>query len=160
MNEQKNFVESSLFNNLKNYLFDLSTPWYRQIGTTRDDAPDMIWFSHCFYNYARPDCQAYELIIPILDKLGSRAPLRVQANLVRKTVEPIRSHWHTDFEYKDSFTSILYMNTCNGPTVFKSDNIKVMAEENKMITFNTSNEHAGITQTDVEERIVINFNYF
>ena len=29
-----------------------------------------------------------------------------------------------------------------------------------MLTFESLNEHATLTQTDKEERIVINFNYF
>ena len=160
MKIEDSFVEENLFNDLSSYLFATSTPWYKKIGTTVVDEPELLWFSHCFYNNGAPDCEAYELIVPILQKLGCRAPMRVQANLVLKTPEPFRTHWHTDFEYKDSHTSILYMNKCNGATVFKLNDEKVMSEANRMVTFNALKEHATLTQTDVEERIVVNLNYF
>ena len=55
-------------------------------------------------------------------------------------------------------TAILYINTNNGYTKFKK--LKVNSEENKMIIFNSKEEHTGSSCTDQEFRVVINFNYY
>ena len=50
------------------------------------------------------------------------------------------------------------MNTNNGYTRFKKS--KVRSEENKMVIFNSKEEHTGSSCTDQEFRVVINFNYY
>jgi|5B_taG_2_1085324.scaffolds.fasta_scaffold15226_2 hypothetical protein len=157
---KNNFVENDLFIELSNYLFALSTPWYRKTSTTDIGKKDISWFSHHFYGEGIPKSDAYQLMGPILQKLGCRAPIQIRANLVLKTKEHKVTNWHADYKYNDSFTSILYINKCNGATVFKSDGVKVISESNKILTFNAPKEHATLTQTDEEERIVVNFNYF
>jgi len=53
------------------------------------------------------------------------------------------------------------MNTCNGYTILdKKEKIKITSEENKILLFNSQIEHAAVSQTDVDRRIIINFNYF
>ena len=160
MNIQQNFVENDLFYDLNNFLFADSTPWYKKVGTTVNDEPDITWFSHSIYDDYTPVSDVYKLTLPILNKLNCRAPIRISANLVLKTNEHIITNWHTDTKYNDSKTSILYINDCNGATIFKEDDNTVKSERNKMLIFNSLKEHATLTQTDEPERIVINFNYF
>ena len=69
---------------------------------------------------------------------------------------------HIDVEGEDVpdcvRTSILYMNTNDGYTLFE-DGTKVESVMNRLITFPYNMKHAGTTCTDVPFRMVINFNY-
>ena len=160
MNIQKNFLDDDLYNTLNKFIFAETTPWYKKYRTTYNGKPDITWFSHSFYDDNCPKSDVYELILPILNKLNCRSPINIRANLVLKTYEHIITNWHTDTNYNDAKTSILYINDCNGATIFKNNDNRVTSESNKMLTFESLNEHATLTQTDKEERIVINFNYF
>ena len=59
-------------------------------------------------------------------------------------------------------TSILYMNTNNGVTIFEDSKKEVESIENRMAIFPTTTRHTGTTNTDpdIPDRCVINFNYF
>jgi hypothetical protein len=53
---------------------------------------------------------------------------------------------------------VYYINTNNGWTEFKKGG-KVKSVENRMLIFDSSLEHMGVTCTDQKSRVVINFNY-
>ena len=55
-------------------------------------------------------------------------------------------------------TSIFYVNTNNGYTVFE-DGTKVESVANRMLTFPSNLKHCGTSCTDKNIRSVINFNY-
>ena len=55
-------------------------------------------------------------------------------------------------------TSILYINTNNGWTVIKGYG-KVESVANRMVIFDSNLQHSGVTCTDKNRRVVINFNY-
>ena len=57
-------------------------------------------------------------------------------------------------------TSNFYINTNNGYTLFEKDGSKVQSVANRLCTFPSSVRHSSTTQTDVTQRVVINFNYF
>ena len=67
--------------------------------------------------------------------------------------------FHIDNNYRDSITSIYYINTNDGYTEFE-DGTKVESIENRLITFPTTTYHCGTTCTNQSLRILINFNYF
>ena len=56
-------------------------------------------------------------------------------------------------------TGIFYVNTNNGKTIFKNGK-EVESIKNRMVIFPSNIEHAGTSNTDTENRIVINFNWF
>jgi len=153
-----NFLDKEIFNNFKNILFSKSINWFFLQHMTKEDH---YFFGHCFYNHFVPQSPYYiEHIEPMLIKLKVRAVSEIRANLVLKGTNQYQSNFHVDrpFECK---TAILYMNTCNGYTILDEDKkIKISSEENKLLIFNSKIKHAGVSQTDVDRRIVINFNYF
>ena len=55
-------------------------------------------------------------------------------------------------------TAILYLNTNNGYTEFKSGD-KVKSVSNRVVVFDSNLKHRTVTCTDQKTRIVINFNY-
>ena len=158
-----NFLEKEPFDNLKNTLFSNKINWFflPSFLPSMTNNKDHYFFNHCFYNYHTPQSIFFEeLIIPILKKLNAVAISEIRANLVLKEDNPYQSNFHVDrpFECK---TAILYINTCNGYTLLHEDKkIKINCEENKILIFNSQIRHAVVSQTDVDRRIVINFNYF
>ena len=55
-------------------------------------------------------------------------------------------------------TSIYYVNTNNGWTHIKGHG-KVKSVANRMVTFDSNQYHAGVTCTNEERRVVVNFNW-
>jgi hypothetical protein len=156
-----NFLEKETFNNLKNTLFSNKINWFFLPNMTTNNNKDHYFFNHCFYNYYMPQSIFFEdLITPILKKLNAVAISEVRANLILKEDNSYQSEFHVDRPYECK-TAILYINTCNGYTLLHEDKkIKINSEENKILIFNSQISHAGVSQTDVDRRIVINFNYF
>ena len=56
-------------------------------------------------------------------------------------------------------TSVFYLNTNNGGTKFKRGKF-VRSVGNRMITFDSNYDHTGVTCTDQNNRVVVNFNYY
>ena len=121
---------------------------------------DNYFFNHCFYNNDKIESDFFEpFIVPILKKLNSTKVIQVRANLLLKKEKSFQSDFHTDTKLNCN-TAIFYINNCNGYTILGNINqIKINSEENKMLIFNSQIEHAGVSQTDCERRIVVNFNY-
>jgi len=97
---------------------------------------------------------------PMIHKMNEHVPvkelIRVKANLKPKTIEHEHGGFHVD--YYDVITGIFYINTNNGWTNFKNG-AKVESVENRMVIFDSNLEHEGVTCTDEDRRVVINFNY-
>ena len=87
---------------------------------------------------------------------------RIRLNLNCKFPEPRKYHYHLDMSLGNASalwtTAILYINTNNGYTEFE-DGTKVDSVANRLVTFPANTRHRGVSQTDEETRILINFNY-
>ena len=153
-----NFLDEKIFNNLKNILFSNQINWFFLPAMTKNDH---YFFNHCFYNLYKPYSEFFnEYITPVLEKLNPLALVEIRANLILKEDNHYQSNFHVDRPFQCK-TAILYMNTCNGYTLLdENKKIKIHSKENKLLIFNSQIKHAGVSQTDVERRIVINFNYF
>ena len=55
-------------------------------------------------------------------------------------------------------TAIFYLNTNNGYTEFEGEN-RIDCVENRLVMFPAKTRHRAIGQTDVIQRIVLNFNF-
>ena len=62
---------------------------------------------------------------------------------------------HTDTDLKGHKTSVFYINTNNGGQFFKMGKSKA----NRLVEFDSHQNHAGVDCTDQKIRVVINFNY-
>ena len=89
--------------------------------------------------------------------------LRIKANLYSNQGKKIKHRKHHDWTDannkpdKDVKICILNFTSCNGGTVIKEK--EVQSKENQMIFFNNTDEHFGITQDDVDSRILLNIVY-
>ena len=152
----KNCLSKEDFTNIKNTLFSDYFPWYLNVGVNTS-TDNYTQFTHTFFNNHIQNSNLLDNLKPIINFLNPLALIRVKANLLTKTNEIIKHGFHVDQNFKCT-TAIFYVNTNNGYTEFESGE-KVYSEENKLVIFDTFLKHSGTTCTDLNERIVINFNF-
>ena len=152
-----NALQKEDFFKIKNILEGEDFNWYYSNGVITK-ADNNFQFVHTFYNGLNVCSDFYPLLFPIIKILNPVSILRIKSNLITKQNTIIEHGMHVDNDYKYSKTAIYYVNTNNGYTKFLNGE-KVMSEENKLIIFNTREQHSGTTCTDSPFRIVINFNY-
>jgi|TARA_B100000085_G_C18513687_1_gene500756 hypothetical protein len=155
-----NFLDKQNFLELKENMLGSYFPWFLAEGVVKP-GDNQYQFIHNFYKANEITSPFYKLLLPTLDKIKLRALIRIKANLIYKTQKIIEHGFHIDNPISKTSkqkTAILYINTNNGYTKFKK--LKVNSEENKMIIFNSKEEHTGSSCTDQEFRVVINFNYY
>ena len=150
-----NFLDKSEFENI-NKTFHLSNfPWYFMPFKVHE-GDDNYQFYHLFIAKGKVLSNYFDILHPILKKLGVKEILRIKANLTLKQNEHIQSDMHVDF--KDCKTAIFYLNTNNGYTLFAKGN-KILSQENRVVEFDSNLKHCAVDHTDIKYRIVINFNY-
>ena len=163
MEVTKNFLERNFFQDLKKLITESEFAWFQRKTMIKGTSNNLGYFTHSFYNNHKINCDTYfKYIIPILDKLNSKAVIEVRANLTPSVFfKNKNSNFHIDNNFNCK-TAILYLNTCDGGTEFKIDNkIKfIKSEENKIVVFDSNIEHSGVTSKNANFRYIINFNYF
>lgn len=155
-----NFLEKESLNNLNN-IFESKEelPWFYRENMVGSN--DNHYFTHSFYNYHTIRSPFFSLVEPILKKLNAISLIEVRANLFLKGEIPYESSWHTDYNYSNSKTAILYLTTCNAKTILdKEKQYKIDSIENRILIFDCLTLHKVICQTDKKRRIIININYF
>ena len=136
---------------------------------------DMFQFTHLFYVSSPGTSGPYapntlaDSFVPIFRVLNAREWLRIKANLGTKDPEHMVGGWHCDLHwpkeggiripYDDTLTAVLYMNTNNGYTLLETGH-KVESVENRLVIFPNNVLHTGISQTDTNTRVLINFNFW
>jgi len=159
----KNFLDKDFFQQLKKLIIESEFSWFKRETMVTGTKNNLGFFTHSFYNNNRINCDTYyKYIIPILNKLNSKAVIEVRANLTPSVFyKEKKCDFHTDNSF-NSNTAILYLNTCDGGTEFKIDNeIKfIKSEENKIVIFSSDIKHRGTTSKNADFRYLINFNYF
>ena len=104
----------------------------------------------------------FPLFTPLLEKLKVRHLVRIKLNLNPKTFFHHGGGWHVDYWPNDPFphtkTAVFYLNTNNGWTSFKKGG-RVKSKSNRIVIFDSSLEHQGVTCTDENRRVIVNFNY-
>jgi hypothetical protein len=161
-----NFLDIDYFENLKKYIY--SIPWYfSNTVVDENDSNDKYQFVHVLH-VNTPSTNVFvskhfNILHNCISKINPFSLIRIKANLLPRTDTHILHGFHTDFDLPyeglKSKTSILYINTNNGYTLFEN-HMKVKSVENRLVTFDSQLPHTGTTCTDQKVRIVINFNYF
>ena len=141
--------------------------WYLQKEQVRG-ADDGCYFSHMVYDFNQPKSKLYDPLIEIFKYyLKYVSWLNITVNLQLRQETPKISVFHTDFssdtdtvvtDEKKITTAIFYLNTNNGYTEFEGGD-KIDCVRNRLIMFPANIPHRAIGQTDVIERIVLNFNF-
>jgi|TARA_Y100001938_G_C7962754_1_gene365183 hypothetical protein len=155
-----NFLDKETFKSIQNLILNDTFDWYYAKAVTSEKLiRNEFQFIHIFYQFGKPR-KSYCVIEPIIQKINLFSLVRAKANLLTITPKIKQFDFHTDFDDKENLTTaILYLNTCNGYTIFK-DGTKVESFANRFVEFDSKLEHTGTTCTDENVRVVINFNYF
>ena len=155
----ENFLHSEDFDKLANHVKSQEFAWYARLGAA-EKARTQPSFSNVVYSQYGPTSQSFEYLIPIVDKLAVNGIIRIKANLdlIRgdKTLQPESFHVDTDADGDCLWVMVLYLNDCNGATIFEEDNAPVKSKANRAIIFPTHMRHSGCHQTDTPFRYVIN----
>ena len=149
------FVDTYQFRSIESELMGSYFPWYyidRQSYTYTENS---FQFFHNFYREGDSPSEYYSIIQPCLEKLKGKLS-RAKAVLTPKSESSRCSGYHID--YKDMKTSTYYINTNDGWTEFEEGG-KVESVANRMLIFDSNLEHIGVSCTDQQTRVVINFNY-
>ena len=159
-----NFLPKKLFENIKNLSINNGYfPWYLNHGVTNNN-DGYIQFCHTFYFNNEKFSNYFNMLEPVLEKFKVNSLVRIKANFLLKTNKIIEHDFHEDIAYNDknliANTAVYYLNTNNGYTKFKNNNVIINSVENRMLIFKSNLQHCGTTCTDSDFRTVINFNYF
>lgn len=161
------FLNPFQIKNTKKILFSEEIEWYYSQYTVHkkneeEDNLDNYQFTHVFYCHETGTrSRTFDIITPIIEKLGVTKLIRAKANLNPRTYEPFVHEFHEDVTevYAGAKSAIIYLNTNNGYTVF-DDGTKVDSIENRALLFDSQQVHAGVTCTDQKVRIIISVVYF
>jgi hypothetical protein len=152
-----NFLDNTEFLKIKNLFFSGDLNWYYlDFKVFKNDKN--FQFIHNFYDNFTINSDYYNIIIPIINKLKCKSLIRIRANLTTVNKKIKKYDFHNDYNF-DCKTSIFYLNTNNGKTIFENGK-KIDSVENRMVIFPSHIKHTGTTHTDENIRIVLNINYF
>ena len=154
-----NFLPSYEFKRIKNLLTGRELPWYYNPGVVNPNDKN-YQFIHTFYDLRPPwngvSSAYYEIFSYCFQLLQVEKLYRVKSNCSPKTIFHRNRGYHIDIP--NITTSVLYINNNNGGTKFKNGTF-VRSVENRMVIFDSNQEHSGVTCTDKNVRVVVNFNY-
>ena len=156
---EDNFLEKKDFKVIENLICSDEFPWFFNKKVLKKFSEDNILnyqFTHNFFKNHMISSNAYNILLPLIDKIKPKAIIRIKANLNVASKDLIKYDIHKDQEF-DCKGAIYYVNTNNGYTLFQNE--KVQSKENRIVFFKANSFHGGTNCTDVENRILINFNY-
>jgi hypothetical protein len=156
-----NFLTKEIFQRIKHVcIYSAEFPWYYNESVVYDEKIlGNYQFTHIFYEKLIPRSNYFDMLHPVIDKLGVLSLIKIKANLVPRDKSVIEHGYHTDVPSQgDHKTAVLYLNTNDGYTAFR-DGSKISSVENRIAIFSADLEHTGTGCTDQNCRVVINFNY-
>lgn len=161
MEVQDNFLKYEEYRNLQKLISRLEWKISRCVSENdqKCNENENFQMTHEFYKNYVPQSNYFNSLYDIITKISPSSICRIKANLNPKTSTIIEHGFHIDNPYNNCKTSIYYVNSNDGYTLFENGK-KINSIANRLLTFDSSIKHCGTTCTDVEARIVINFNYF
>ena len=162
-----NFLTEQDFGTIRDTITAGEFQWsFSQYVDSSNEEPTPGQFVHTVYFGSVPCSQFYNSLVPIIEhKLGISALYRIKLNLQPRLPEPFKYSFHSDLSHdfeKDVAshwtTAIFYINTNNGYTEFENGE-KIESVANRLVMFPSNIKHRGVTQTDEQTRIMINFNF-
>lgn len=154
-------LKKTVFKPIQEFLMSNNFPWY-YAKTQVINNEDASYMFHSFFHHNVVNSSFFNVITPLLDYLKPIAIVNIRANLQLNRTK-VDSHYHVDrwsAKVLNHKTAIFYVNTNNGYTEFQADGEKVNCVENRIVKFPSTMYHKAVHQTDTDQRIVINFNYY
>ena len=162
-----NFLAEQDFETIKNEVTATEFQWnFSKYVDSPNEESTPGQFVHTAYYGSVPISDFYNRLAPILEqKLDCCSLYRIKLNLQPRLPEPFTYSFHSDLshDFEEDVashwtTAIFYINTNNGYTEFENGE-KIESIANRLVMFPSNFKHRGITQTDEQTRIVINFNF-
>jgi len=158
-------LDISNFMNLKSLLMGHNFNWYYQntvayakVDKGEEYDEETFYFTHTFYEKDEVKSNYFSLIKPLFSLMNLKSLYRAKANLYPNQNKIIRHPLHKDTDFQIN-GAIFYMNTNNGKTILK-DGTEIDSISNRLLLFNSFEEHCSTNCTDEKTRVNINFNYF
>lgn len=161
-----NFLPHDEFKKLHS-LITGDLPWYLRDKVTEEiespvdgfpSEPQHKHLCHVFLNHLAKSIYLGELD-GLFTKIGVRELYRAKANLTLNNGRSVVGGWHYDNEgEEDMKIAVLYLNDNNGYTLLE-DGTKVFSKDNRLVTFENNILHTAVSQTDTDERFVLNINF-
>ena len=158
-----NFLPEYQFKQLQSVILSREFSWNFHDGIL-DPNDGQCQFTHAFFDigYGGRLSNYYSLFDIVQQKLRVSRLDRIKSNLNPKTVFHRKGGYHTDLPKSNQLqhqkTAVLYINTNNGWTEFKKGG-KVKSVANRIVIFDSNTEHTGVTCTNENRRVIVNFNY-
>ncbi len=117
-----NFLTKELFQRIKHVcIYSAEFPWYYNESVVYDEKIlGNYQFTHIFYEKLIPRSNYFDMLHPVIDKLGVLSLIKIKANLVPRDKSVIEHGYHTDVPSQgDHKTAVLYLNTNDGYTAFR-----------------------------------------
>jgi len=166
-----NFLDEEDFDSLITLCIDKTSeqlspalPWYYQSNISYPKSHErgkiehnLFYMCHVFYQTAGGESVFYDYVRPLLEKLEVRSLLRIKANLYPNTHILHEHPMHVDGDFPRS-GALFSLNTCDGYTKLK-DGTKIDSIANRIVLFDTHEEHCSTTTTNAPARVNININY-
>jgi len=156
------FLPKEYFDKIQSVIMGTDFPWFYNnniiVGSSANEMGGFQFVHPVYRSNQFVQSQAAELFLPVLKQLDPNLLIRMKLNLGPKTAEPEQGGWHIDQDIPGSKTAVLYFNTNNGYTLFE-DGYKSESVDNRLVSFDHSLKHTGVSQTDTQVRCVLNINY-
>tara|TARA_R110002020_G_scaffold52204_2_gene147006 strand:- start:554 stop:1033 length:480 start_codon:yes stop_codon:yes gene_type:complete len=155
---KNNFLPVKEFNDLKKLVFSNEFGWfYRQHQV--EEYKDQPYLCHSVISHGIVNSPFYESHFKcLLRELNANICSEIRVNLMVRDIERYKSAYHKDRPYECK-TAIFYINSNDGYTQFKKTNKKVLSEENKILIFNSQEQHRAVSPINIFARCVVNINY-
>jgi len=161
-----NFLDQEVFLEIKKFIMSPRCQWryvnYIAHKDGRDNDNDG-YFVHSFkdchpqtFEDRYPESPHFPLIAKILDKIQYRNILRIRSSLYPRRDVQKSDPFHIDYNFPHR-VCIFYVNTNNGYTMFENGE-KIPSVENQLATFDGSEKHCSVVQTDTPARYIVNIN--
>ena len=161
-----NFLDQEVFLEIKKFIMSPRCQWryvnYIAHKDGRDNDNDG-YFVHSFkdchpqtFEDRYPESPHFPLIVKILDKIQYQNILRIRSSLYPRRDVQKSDPFHIDYNFPHR-VCIFYVNTNNGYTMFENGE-KIPSVENQLATFDGSEKHCSVVQTDTPARYIVNIN--
>ncbi len=154
----ENFLPKAEFKDLKKLVCSNEFGWFyreHQVYETNDHP----YLCHSVIRNGIINSPFYESNFKcLLRELNANMCSEVRVNLMLRDNKKYTSAYHVDRPFKCN-TAIYYINTSDGYTEFEKTGKKVLAEENKIVIFNSLLKHRAVSPTNIFARYAVNINY-
>jgi hypothetical protein len=133
--------------------------WYNQQIMVYDDVEtELPFFAHCAYIDHTPRSRHFELFRPLVERLDTKALLRIRINNFPRWSEIVEHGWHVDYPDSDHKTAIYYVNDNNGSTLVEGQE-PIRSVANRLLLIDGGMKHSSTSHTDTNHRYTVVVNY-